>query len=336
MTNIIDIEHKKKYLLEVSKKYREFSYQTDSNCLQRYLAFRIILNAMSFEDMIGQRVFSDMRNIRNIFLGHKQEGNFFEAFNAIEIVTAKNIDELIVFMNKNTRKTRSLHIKVKDVVESKSELIYTGEILKKFEEEHHSGIRISNNFLCSSPNQIKELSSSPVSNIFYRLNSSIELSQLTNYLLSNFRLKSNSQTLMNCFVADYILHAVNIHDTVFKDTRNSHSIDGLYENMLNSGAGDHTLLDSIRTTSFSNTYNQLREIRNKIIGHMDKAETLLNLVGRLENFNMQVAYDFVNEIENAVKDSIEGEIVYTVHTMNNTRLPDNITLTNGIRNISYR
>ena len=52
------------------------------------------------------------------------------------------------------------------------------------------------------------------------------------------------------FKADYILHTVNMHDSIFKDTYNPHSIDGLYEVMEKENIGDKKYLGQIK-----NDYN---------------------------------------------------------------------------------
>ena len=135
---------KKLFLLNSSKLYRAFTLETKNDCIRRFLAFKIILNCMSFEDLINNRQFSDIRDIRNIFLAHKQENDFFNAFNASELITGELIDNLINFMEENT------------IMENHTSPILDDErknlvknILKKYELDYYSGFRISNNFLCS-------------------------------------------------------------------------------------------------------------------------------------------------------------------------------------------
>jgi hypothetical protein len=52
---VIDIASKKAFLLQGSQLYDKMIAISPSDVIRRYLAFRIIVNAMAFEDIINNR-----------------------------------------------------------------------------------------------------------------------------------------------------------------------------------------------------------------------------------------------------------------------------------------
>ena len=52
---MVDVDRKKVFLQQGSELYSDMIALTDSETVKRYLAFRIIVNAMSFEDIEGDR-----------------------------------------------------------------------------------------------------------------------------------------------------------------------------------------------------------------------------------------------------------------------------------------
>ncbi|ALO14467.1 hypothetical protein L21SP5_00796 [Salinivirga cyanobacteriivorans] len=310
------MEDRKLYLLNASLLYDTLLRQTENNCLRRFLAFKIITNTMSFEDVINNRTFTNFRQIRNIFLAHKQENSFFDAFNASNTITDKNIQDLLKFMKDNLSDPLN-HVTFKELTDTKTKTDLeklTKQILNLFQEEFYVGFRISNNFLCTDKGQIKEISSSAMSGCFYRYNSSKELSILANFFISNLSKYSQFENALINFKIDYILHAVNMHDCIFKDTRNSHSIEGLFEVMKNTGIGDPEPLEKLKAdTVHTAIYEKMRQIRNKLAGHMDTSEPLTDHLQRVKEFDIRKAYDFVNKLDKAVYDAAQTHIVIQTH-----------------------
>ena len=95
------MEEKKRFLLNSSLVYNNILKNTQNNCIRKFLAFKIVNNTMSFEDLINNRTFADLRQIRNVFLAHKQEDNFFNAHSSSEYINNGNIELLIEFMKNN-------------------------------------------------------------------------------------------------------------------------------------------------------------------------------------------------------------------------------------------
>lgn len=311
------MEDRKKYLLNSSLLYNELIKQTENDCLRRFLAFKIIINAMSYEDLIKNRTFHDLRNIRNVFLAHKQEDSFFEGFNASESITNNNISALLDFMKDNLTDTSGYLYFDELINQNKKKLLesVSKQILNKFQEEYYTGFRISNNFLCTQKGQIKELSSNNLSGVFYRYNSSKELSILSNFFITNLTLFEQFENTLLNFKIDYILHAVNMYDCIFKDLRNSHSIDGLYEVISENGIGNNgDYLDNLKNDTFhSNKYNEMRQIRNKLAGHLDLRQPLVIHLQRVKDFDIASGYEFVNKLDKAVYDLAQTDTAIQVH-----------------------
>lgn len=333
------MEEKKKFLLNSSLLYQELIKQTPNDCIRRFLAFRIIVNTMSYEDLIRNRTFARMRQIRDIFLAHKQEGDFFEGFNAGEEIRDRTIQPLLDFMMANIADTGNYLTYPELIDEPKKNTLarMAALILDKFEEEFYKGFRVSNNFLCNAEGQIKEISSNPIASVFYRYNSTKELSILANFFITHVYKWNEFEMADVNFCIDYILHAVNMHDCIFKDTFNRHSINGLYEVLKNENIGDITPLDNLKAdSSYTSIYSELRKIRNKIAGHIDTALPLVDLINMVKNFDMNKAFEFVNKLEMAVFGVSRSHIAIKVHTMNTTPIvgPEIIEV-KGFKNLDY-
>lgn len=329
------------FLLNSSKLYREFTYLTENDCLRRFLAFKVILNCMSFEDLVKKRQFNTIRPIRDVFLAHKQEGDFFNAFNASNLIKSSLIDQLISFMEANTDLDESVFSELNDHRLRNEIFELTKKILGKFEEDYFSGFRLSNNFLCSQKGQISEIFSGPISSIFYRYNSSKHLSFLSNYFISNFLPCPEMNFVLRNAKIDYVLHAVNMFDSIFKDVHNSYSIDGLHEVLLAENIGDISALVSLQQDfGLLDTYKQLRNVRNKLAGHMDKRTNLEDLLALVDQLDFDSVFDFVNRLNKAVWETAKTHIAIRVHYMPNQPNAlkiknSNIIEVNGIQNEPY-
>lgn len=334
------MEDKKRFLLNSVLLYKKIIAQTDNNCLRRFLAFKIIVNAMSFEEIVNDRQFTDIREVRNIFLAHKQNNQFSKAFNSSELIKNKNIDQLIAFMTGHLADQTNIEY-FEELTDSAKLLKFENlskQILKLFEEEFYVGFRISNNFLCTGEGQIKEVSSSNLAGSFYRFNSSKELSILSNFFITNLLTYPSYPNALQNFKIDYILHAVNMKDCIFKDTLNGHSIDGLFEVLTATNVGDTTALQGLQTdTPFQTKYDEMRHIRNKLAGHMDKREPLNELLKLVYDFDITTAYDFVNKLDKAVYDTSQTHfaIQHHYHSFNMKMNSKDIIAIEGLKNSDY-
>jgi hypothetical protein len=335
-----DLEDKKRFLLNSGLLYNKIISLTEKSCLKRFLAFKIIINAMSFEDIVNDRQFSDFRGIRDIFLAHKQDKDFFNAYWASEEIKKNNIEKLIDFMIKHlaSQTNYEYFVELIDLNHlSKFESI-SKEILKQFEKDFYNGTRINNNFLCSSEHQIKEISSSNLAGSFYRYNSSMELSILSNYFITNLLTYPYYPNALINFKIDYIFHSVNMKDCIFKDTDNKYSIDGLLEVLTAESIGNTSLLKQLLTdTDFQCKYGKMRYIRNKIAAHMDRRMTLSSLLKLVDDFDINSAYDFVNKLDKAVWETAKTNIKIRCHyySFNATQGVKNALAIAGIKNTDY-
>ncbi|MGV0083973.1 hypothetical protein EEAAV_08870 [Rahnella aceris] len=319
------MEEKFCFLLKSSLLYKEFTYLTENDCLRRFLAFKIILNCMSFEDLVGNRQFNSIRPVRDVFLAHKQEGNFFNAFNATNLINSSLIEQMISFMNTHTNLDKSTFPELNDHRLRGEIFELTKSVLEKVEEDYFSGFRLSNNFLCAHKDKISEISSGPISSIFYRYNSSKQLGFLSNYFISNFINFHEMTLVIHNAKIDYILHAVNMFDCIFKDTHNSYSIDGLHEVLQAENIGDISALVSLQQdSSLLATYKNLRNIRNKLAGHMDRRDNLEDLLTLLDELDFEEVFCFVNRLDKAVFDTATTHIAIRAHYMHNQPRASNI------------
>ncbi|HDZ2497136.1 TPA: hypothetical protein RSR94_005012 [Klebsiella pneumoniae] len=313
------------FLLKSSLLYKEFTSLTENDCLRRFLAFKIVLNCMSFEDLVENRQFNSIRPVRNVFLAHKQEGDFFNAFNATNLINSSLIEQMISFMEAHTNLDKNAFPELNDNRLREKIFQVTKAILKKIEEDYFSGYRFSNNFLCTQKGQITEISSGPIASIFYRYNSSKQLSFFSNYFISNLIHFHDMSIILHNAKIDYILHAVNMFDCIFKDTNNRHSIDGLKEVLQAENIGSISSLVSLQQdSSLLATYKKMRNIRNKLAGHMDNKNNLEDLLTLLDNLDFEDVFCFVNRLDKAVHDTAKTHIAIGVHYMHNQPRASNI------------
>ncbi|EFA9900626.1 hypothetical protein ACOSE7_004339 [Escherichia coli] len=329
------------FLLKSSLLYKEFTTLTENDCLRRFLAFKIVLNCMSFEDLVGNRQFNSIRSIRDVFLAHKQEGDFFNAFNATNLINSSLIDKMISFMETHTTLDKSTFPELNDNRLRDKIFKVTKAILEKIEEDYFSGYRFSNNFLCTQKKQITEISSGPIASIFYRYNSSKQLGFFSNYFISNLINSHDMSLILHNAKIDYVLHAVNMFDCIFKDTKNIYSIDGLQEVLQAENIGDISALVSLQQdSSLLATYKKLRNIRNKLAGHMDNRNSLEDLLTSLDKLDFEDVFCFVNRLDKAVHDTAKTHVAIGVHYMHNqpraSNIDDlNVIEVNGLENEPY-
>jgi hypothetical protein len=300
------IEDKKTFLLESSRLYEAMIRLTTSEVLRRYLAFRIIVNAMAFEDLIGNRLHARMRQIRNVLLAHKQEADFFAGYRAAEDITNATISPLMSLMTGSTSAPDPSYA-IPELLAGESHKAFSylmPLVFEKFHEDFLSGHRLINNHLCYTGSSIQEVGSGPLPGVFYRYHSSMALFQLAQYIHNNALQAPLLTWTVRHSKLDMLLHAQNLADTVFKDSNNSHSIEGLWEVMSAEAIGNVVSLQTVKNDpNFARRYTSIRRMRNKLIGHMDKQAPLPTLVAELDALSVQDSMDLVNAIDKAVFDA---------------------------------
>src|SRR5229473_285637 len=95
---MIDLEAKKAFLYQSALLYRAMIEFAPNDVLGRHLAFRIIVNAISFEDLIGLRAHPRMREIRNVLLAQYEPAGFFEDYDPAEEIRDTTTSALVDFM----------------------------------------------------------------------------------------------------------------------------------------------------------------------------------------------------------------------------------------------
>jgi hypothetical protein len=75
-TDVYDFSNKAKFVYEGSVLYHRMTCYADSDVIRRFLAFRIVVNSISFVDLFGSDELSRLREIRDVFLVHKENKDF--------------------------------------------------------------------------------------------------------------------------------------------------------------------------------------------------------------------------------------------------------------------
>lgn len=300
---MVDFNRKKTFLQQGSELYNDMIALTDSDTVKRYLAFRIIVNAMSFEDInAGNRRFSTMRRIRNTLLAHKQEPNFFKGFHAVDHITKISVGKLLRLMvSMRGFDPRIVPMERKDVRVGKRFQSLVRDVLTLYVEDELNEFRLTNNFLAYTGDHVHEISDSNLAGVFYRYNSSKALFSLAEYIYNNTHQQQKFRTSARHAKLDMILHAQNMADCVFRDTRNRHSIDGLLEVCEYEGVGDLMPLQNLQLdASYQRVYCCARTVRNKLIGHMDTSNRLDDLLEELDQLPTDDVRKLVILVDNAV------------------------------------
>ena len=308
----MDIDAKKTMLLTGSCLYDQMIELAPNDVVRRYLAFRIIVNAMSFEDVIQNRCHPRLRIIRNTLLVHKQEPEFFEGYRAVNEISNSSITRLLHYMETNTsnKEASLIPLEITDGnIQNRFKYIVS-RVLKYYAEQFLDGFRMTNNFLCYTGKSIHEISANGISGVFFRYNSSMSLYKLFQSIYNNTYCDCDLRWISRHAKLDMILHAQNLVDCVIRDTTNPYSIDGLLEVINEEGIGDAVALEELSQDSdFLTNYQKVRSVRNKLIGHMDRTASVTALLCNLDNLPITVIHDLVNSVDKSVYDTSHTHIV---------------------------
>lgn len=141
---------------------------TDCDAIKRHLAFRIIVNAMSFENLIGECRFLKMRTIRDTLLAHKQEPGFIKASKAVDHINRNSINDLINF---TALRTSSIDgnitpSELNDSLIKRRFQIVIRALLKHYVNEELASHRITNNYLAHAGNHCYETTDGDIPRVF--------------------------------------------------------------------------------------------------------------------------------------------------------------------------
>jgi len=323
---MIEKDKKKSFLYRSSLLFDRLIQLAPDDSVRRLLAFRIIVNTMVFEAVVGDRQHQIFRKIRNVLLAHKQEDDFFEGYKATEQISNNTIKSLLSFMHSYMTGSNEVFsipelddAKTKNIFESTSQ-----KIMEKFYEEEIKGFRYTNNFLLFSGEASHEISKNDLAGFFFRYSSSVCLMKLSMFFLNNLNDEYGVRTSEKLMKLDFILHAQNMADSIIKDRRNCNSIDGLLEIIEREQIGDSTELNNLKNdVQFQNQYRAVRDIRNKLIAHIDNSMHLKDLLAQLDAIDLSPVYEFDNKIDLAVYKVAQSDMAIKArYNTINTRLND--------------
>jgi hypothetical protein len=307
----MDLEQKKQFLQQGSALYERMIQLANHDVIRRYLAFRIIVNAMSFEDVVKKRQDQRMREIRNLLLAHKQESEFFEGYKAADQITGQSIATLMHFMTSETSAIapiNQLPELSKDAARTKFEALIP-QVFALYEQDFLSGPRLINNFLCFTGNSVQEISEGDLPGAFYRYHSSKALFDLSQYIFNNAYQEHDLIWLTRHSKLDMLLHAQNMADSAIKDKLNAFSIDGILEVLIAQNIGDPLPLQQISNdTKYKTTYKKVRDIRNKLVAHLDMQAPLNDLLASLDGFPVEDIHALVNMTDKSICDVAESHM----------------------------
>ena len=317
---------KKTFLQQGSALYSAMIELAGHDVIRRYLATRIVVNAMAFEDLIHNRREQQLRDTRNVLLAHKQESDFFESYGAIEDIKRAVIDPLLQLMQTETG-TLDPRWTIGELQPgaSKEKLqALLPLVFEKYEKDFIVGNRISVNALGSTDSTIHEISKNDLAGVFYRYHGAKAIFDLAQYIFNNVHSDPDLPWVARHAKLDLLLSAQNMADSVIRDQQNPRSINGLLEIMTQTPIGDPSAL---RTLSIDSTYlgiyQQVRRMRNKLIAHMDTNIPLGDLVTELDQLPDGIAYDMVNLVDKSVHSAARSHIaVWTRYALGNQPIND--------------
>jgi len=321
-----DFEQKKAFLYQGALLYDALIRFAPDDTVRRYLAFRIMVDAMSFEDMVGKRAHPRIRKIRDVLLAHKQEPDFFAGYKASDEIRDATISPLLTFMRSQVDPSQQTAVirELSDPAVSPKFESMVRAIMQKYYADEVAGYRVTNNFLCFPGHHVHEISNNDLAGCFYRYNSSKALAGFAQYFFNNLRGQGEYETITRHAKRDIILHAMNMADSIFKDTRNQHSIEGLYEIMQHEKLGNTSSLAAlVSDQGYKTAYSEIREIRNKLVGHMDKSIPLADLLTRLDSFPADDLFKLINSVDFATYNAARSHIaIWARYATSNSRIPE--------------
>jgi len=321
-----DFEQKKSFLYQGALLHNALIHKAPDDVLCRYLAFRIIVDTMSFEDMINNRVHTRIREIRNVLLAHKQDSNFFSGYNASDEICDSKISPLVSFMKGQITVAQQAPsiAELANVQTAQTFLSLSQAIMQKYYSDEVAGFRVSNNFLCFTGTYVHEVSQNELAGCFYRYNSSKALATFSQCFFNNFHTIPDYMNATRYAKRDIILHTMNMADCVFKDIRNNHSIDGLYDIMKKEKIGNPAVLTNLlNSQSYSDLYTKVRTVRNKVVGHMDSAASMSDLFAMLDGLSISDVYQLINDVDFAVHNAARTHMaIWARYVTSNSHVPE--------------
>lgn len=308
---MVDEQIKKTFLQQGAELYEAMIQLAPNDTIRRYLAFRIIVNAMAFEDISGSRQAARMRLIRNVFLAHQQQPDFFEGFQAVDEIRDCSIKPLLSYMATGVGTPDSMAVlpELDDIVVQQQFQNLIRCVLAKYQQDNLSGPRLTNNFFCFTGQNVHEVSKGELAGVFYRYNSSKALMDLAQYIQNNTRTTPSLRWTMRHSKLDLLLHAQNMADTAIKDQRNPHSISGLLEVMEEEGIGNAEPLRVLSTdAAYISLYSKIRSLRNRMVGHVDQRDPFEDLLAELDEFPLTDIHQLVNQVDKATHESASSHI----------------------------
>lgn len=323
-----DLSNKRKFLYEGSVLYHRMTCYAESDVIRRFLAFRIIVNSVTFSDLVRDGQLRRFRKLRDAFLAHKQNDDFFDAFEVAQEISFSTIHFALSFMEKRldageeVLTTPEISCRQNEVVQK----LVMKKIFKDYEKRYLEGFRVFTNFLCHTGTAVHQIGNGDLAGVFYRYHASLALFKLARDIYQNVPASPEFYTTILHAKLDMIMHAQNLAECVFRDPTNKYAISGLKEVMIDSEIGDVSPLNQLwERWSLIPRFRQLKGIRNRLIAHVDEEENLADLICKLEDFPISVIYQFVDQLDYGVYQAARSDFaIWSQYLMDGHEMKGNI------------
>jgi hypothetical protein len=304
---MIDLEDKKAFLHSEALLCHAMIKAADDDIVRRHLAFRIIVNTVSFEDLMGVRVHLRMRELRDALISQNSQHGPLESYDAADEICDSTVRSLIAYMCSHLSSAARLPSipELTDSDVSARFQLQVGSILRWYHKMHVVRAPMAASILWSGRDQIDARTPESFATCLYRYNASKMLMTLGMYLNSGLNYDPACAAVRLYAKLDIVLHAVNMVDCVLENDGHTPASTQLHEIIRREKVGDVAPLNMLTMNSaYRARYNAARQVRSKICGHMDWATPLRDLLNEADTLELGDVYEMVREVDLAVHSAI--------------------------------
>lgn len=312
---MIDLEEKRAFLSSGALLYHSMIKVAEADVVRRRLAFHIIVNAVSFEDLMGVRMHLRMRELRDALLSQTGRHDLLEGYDAGGEICDSTIRPLIAFMcsHLSTAARMPPIPELADPEVCARFQVQVGSILSWYSKMHGAATRTEIDPLWQSRNQVSAQTATGIAHCLSRYNASKALMTLGMYLINGLNYDPGCAAALLHAKLDVVMHAVNMVECVFETDTRAHSIPRLHEMMRAERVGTPDPLDALaKNFSKCERYGAVRQVCAKIADHMNWAIPLHDLLVEANALALEDVYDMVRAVDLAVHSSVaSSQIIRT-------------------------
>lgn len=309
---MVDLEEKKVFLYGAALLYHLMIELAHDDVLRRHLAFRIIVNTVSFEDLIAIRAHPRVREIRDALLSRNSQVSFFEHYDAADEIRDCTVRPLLHFMRDNLSLAVSSPaiLDLTDHPDSAGFRLQIGTILRWYHKMHIAGAQMDADLLWRRCEHIGGLAPKSLAVCLYRYHTSKALLTLAMYLISGLRYEPACAASILQAKLDVVLHGVNMADCALQDVTHPPFAAGMREILRRGKLGNSAPFEALAADSkYQSQYVAARKVCDEIAGRVDWSAPLRDLLNRAAALELEHIYEMVGAVDRAVcigLESVEG------------------------------